>query len=366
MIGAQEFVDLLAEHGVDFFTGVPCSYLAGPIAVLGEAYLPAANEGIALAVAAGAASGGARPAMLAQNSGFGNLINPLTSLLMPYRIPALLVMTLRGWPDPNADEPQHRVMGKRTHQLLDTLGIAHRTVTADDDPEPAVKDLMAQLDEGLPAALLVAKGAVAGPPEGRDSAPTAGMGRDEVIDAVVELLPDALLVSTTGYASRALFARADSPACFYMQGSMGHASAFGLGVVLTGHHDRRVVVLDGDGAALMHLGAMATVGAAAPAHLVHIVLDNGSYESTGGQPTRSKSASFASTAEALGYRRWWSCRDLTEVRDALRISSRTVGPCLITVRTAVGAGSAPPRATSAISAPDIFRRFSKTVTEDRR
>jgi phosphonopyruvate decarboxylase len=174
---------------------------------------------------------------------------------------------------------------------------------------------------------------------------------------VAAALPEALLVATTGYTSRELYAVADSARCFYMQGSMGHAAAFGLGVAETVGKRRNVVVLDGDGAALMHLGTFATIGAAAPPNLIHILLDNGRYESTGGQPTSAR-ASFADAARALGYRRAWTCDGAAEVQRALRAAQAEPGPTLLAVRIQPVAGGAPPRATSAISAPEILHRFA--------
>jgi phosphonopyruvate decarboxylase len=167
MTAPEAFVASLDKQRFDFFTGVPCSYLGGPLSLLTEEgrYRPAVNEGAALALAAGATAGGARSVVFAQNSGLGNLINPLTSLLLPYRIPVLIVMSLRGWPDPNGDEPQHRVMGTSTHALFDTVGVPHRTLDGPgSDVDTALQELSEALTDGLPAALLVAKRSVSGAP----------------------------------------------------------------------------------------------------------------------------------------------------------------------------------------------------------
>nr|WP_296070319.1 phosphonopyruvate decarboxylase [uncultured Actinoplanes sp.] len=368
MIGTDTLLGELDRRGFDFFTGVPCSYLAGPIAALSAAgrYRPAANEGAALALAAGAVTGGRRAAVLMQNSGFGNLINPLTSLIMPYRIPVLVLMTLRGWPDPDGDEPQHRVMGLTTHGLLDLVGVRHWTLSSEDiDVAQPLKAADEELAEGRPAVLLVAKGAVANtevPSGAPDAGPAAQVlpGTGEAVAAVLDAFPGALFVSTTGYASRHLFAQGDSPRCFYMQGSMGHASAFALGVA-DAARDERVVLIDGDGAALMHLGSMATIGTARPPGLVHVLLDNGTYESTGGQRTTTAEVDFAGTAGALGYRHAVTCRGREESRRALREAARREGPVLVVVKTSAGAGPVPPRATAAMAAADIRARFAAAV-----
>ena len=363
MIPSAELVSTLDRHGFRRHTGVPCSYFAGVIAQLSaeRRYVAAANEGAALALAAGATAAGTRTSVFAQNSGFGNLLNPLTSLVMPYRLPALVFMTLRGWPDPDGDEPQHRVMGEATHRLLDGLGVWHATLTADAGDLRVVDEAVARTERGRPAFVLVEKGALGAEATRRQSENgrlERSPSRRAAIAAAVDGFPDALLVSTTGYASRELFALADSDRCFYLQGSMGHASAFGLGVALAIANDRTVVVLDGDGAALMHMGSMSTVGATAPPNLVHVILDNGAYESTGRQPTSSKTTSFAGVGRAAGYRTAVDCRTVAELRAALETAARTEGPHLIATRVAVSAGAPPPRATSAIAAPEIHSRFA--------
>jgi phosphonopyruvate decarboxylase len=365
MIPVAEFVSVLGEYGIGYHTGVPCSYLAGPIAQLTEQgrYVPAANEGTAVALAAGAQAGGVRAAVFAQNSGFGNMINPLTSLVMPYHLPVLVFMSLRGWPDPDADEPQHRVMGEATHSILDTLGVAHWTLgEACVDVRQVLRPAVDETAAGRPAFVLVQKGAVGThhsqrqrPREPRNEPlPT----RLEAIGIVIEGLPDALVIATTGYTSRELFGLADSDRYFYMQGSMGHASAFGLGVALARGDRRCVVVLDGDGAALMHLGSMSTVGAAAPIHLVHVIFDNGVYESTGSQVTSARTTSFTQVGAAVGYRTAAECRSGEAIHDALEVVAGTPGPHLIVIRTAGSTGAVPPRATSALSAPEIHARFA--------
>jgi phosphonopyruvate decarboxylase len=169
--------------------------------------------------------------------------------------------------------------------------------------------------------------------------------------------PQSLIVSTTGYISRGLFAVHDSPQAFYMQGSMGHASAFALGVAQAGGEDRRVLLLDGDGAALMHLGSMATLAAVAPPALVHVLIDNGVYESTGGQLTSVRSVDFGGVGSALGYAYVATCEDLACLQAALDVAAVHRGPALIVVRTAADIGAAPPRATSAVPAPVIAARF---------
>ncbi|WP_340557771.1 phosphonopyruvate decarboxylase [Streptomyces sp. GSL17-111] len=369
MITAQEFVDALEGRGFTASSGVPCSHFGGPIALLGEhgkQYVPAANEGAALAVAAGFSLAGRASYIMLQNSGLGNLINPLTSLVMTYRLPVLTFVSMRGWPDPADDEPQHEVMGPLCHPLLDELGLPHWTLRADDGVERYHSVLDAALDEfkaGRPPFVLVERGAVgkaAG--SGTKVADTGRMTSVEAIGVVRERAKEAVLVSTTGYTSREVFAEADGPGNFYMQGSMGHASALALGVALA-RPERTVVVLDGDGAALMHLGTLSVIGDQVPANLVHVVLDNGLHESTGGQRTTSGTTSFPDVAKAMGYRNVQRCATPGELDAFLRTALECDGPHLCAVPTRPRSGAVPPRATSALSAEEIKERFIRTLTE---
>ncbi|WP_432007527.1 phosphonopyruvate decarboxylase [Streptomyces parvus] len=359
MISNDEFCAALRARGFGFVAGVPCSFFSGPIDQLTRegVYLPAANEGAALAAAAGAAVAGHRSAVIAQNSGLGNLINPLTSLSQTYKIPVMVFMSLRGWPDPSKDEPQHAVMGTSTHQLLDAVGIAHVTVPADADAQSfgAVLDRAeAEMASGHTVFVLTEKGAIA---KHRSEGPEAvGLNRQEVLRAIESLLGEAAVISTTGYTSRELFGVTGSKQHFYMQGSMGHAAAFGLGVALR-TPDTPVVVLDGDGAAIMHLGTMSTVGAAGPGNLVHLVFDNGTYESTGGQATTSHATDFAAVGRAAGYASARTCRTLDDVTDGLAGALRGGGPHLLHVHVA-SAGTTFSRATAAMTTTEIRDGFA--------
>ncbi|MCS7477824.1 phosphonopyruvate decarboxylase [Umezawaea endophytica] len=363
MIGAPEFTAALLEHGYEFFTGVPCSYLGGPISVLSEQgrYVPAANEGAALAIAAGARMAGTRSATLLQNSGLGNLVNPLASLVLPYEIPVLVVVSLRGWPV-GTDEPQHEVMGRVSQSIMDGCGVDSALL------EPTVDSL----EEALAAAgkadlrgrsfcLLVPKGTVASVGSA-PAAPSGVLDRAKAVRIVAAHVGDAAVYSTTGYTSRELFAAADRAGNFYMQGSMGHALALGLGTALR-RPDRRVVVLDGDGAVLMHMGTLSTVGHLAPPNLLHVVLDNGSYASTGNQATTSTTVDWPELARANGYRQAWGCADGAELRAALSEAGKVPGPSLVAVRVRADETAAPPRASARLTLPGVRARFEREVAD---
>lgn len=360
----------LLGHGFELFAGVPCSFLAGLFALLQrrypDRYVAAANEGAALAVACGATLAGRRSAVLIQNSGLGNLVNPLASLASTFDIPVLLIIGYRGDPAGKPDEPQHALMGRATTSILDALGVAHRRLPATEDAAGAVLAWAGvEVAAGRTAAILVGRGVICDPPEQPPADETSGQTAAEDADAIDPvaaltrlsgLLRDELVVATTGYASRRLFAYGDRPGNFYMQGSMGHAISIGLGLALS-RPDRRVVVVDGDGAALMHLGALATVGARAPANLTHLVLDNGRYESTGGQPTESERVDFEAVARACGYRHMAGCRSAGQLDERLAAALRAPGPALLHVRVATSPVS-PPRATASLSPHELRRRFA--------
>jgi phosphonopyruvate decarboxylase len=364
MIGADDFCQALAERHIDYVTGVPCSYLAGPISALTRQgrYVPAVNEGAALAMACGAVAAGTRAAVMAQNSGLGNLINPLTSLQIPYAIPLWVFMSLRGWPDPGGDEPQHAVMGAVTHTTLDILGVPHWTLGPGDDGQ-ALRKILDEagpgVESGKAAFVLCAKGSVGGATDGSPHGGVPGLDRAEALDLILSRHSGGPVVATTGYMSRHLFAYRDLPGNFYMQGSMGHAAAFGLGLAM--HQRQRVVVLDGDGAALMHLGTMSTIGAAAPVDLLHVIFDNGAYESTGRQPTSAATTDFPLMARAAGYATAHHAATAGEIQAALGAADGVPGPHLLAVRVRPGHGTVPSRATSALPAHEIFRRFAGAV-----
>lgn len=367
MIPAEEFCAVLERHGYAFYTGVPCSFFQGPIEIASRRsqlrYVAAADEGAALGIAAGAALAGARPVVLLQSSGFGNLVNPLTSLSMTYGIPALLFVSLRAYPDGYREEPQHRVMTAVLQPLLDALGLPARPL-----PERAdgLERLVHEADErflaGGPTVVLVPRGSIGTWPA--EAAPANGptLSRAEAVACVVDELPErAVVVSTTGLISRELFAARDLPGNFYMQGSMGHAMAMALGMALR-CASRPVVVLDGDGAVLMHMGTLSTIGSCAPANLVHVVLDNEAYESTGSQATTSSRTRLDGVAEACGYRHVSRCRDAHGLRRALAAAGREPGPTFVLVKVSRRPAPEPPRVTTRHLPADITRRVHHSLT----
>ncbi|TCT03526.1 phosphonopyruvate decarboxylase [Aquabacter spiritensis] len=376
MIDAADFLEQARGRGVDFVTGVPCSFLTPLInAAASDPRAPwvvATSEGEAVAIAAGAWFAGRLPLVLMQNSGLGNAVNPLTSLNWPFRIPVLLAVSRRGAPDIK-DEPQHELMGAITPDLLDLMRVPRVPFPAEAAGiGPALDAAAAGLAATRqPHAFVVGKDDLA--PSGLDepAAPPRPPGRRAdlpgdgglppsrmtALALALDRLPsDAAVVATTGYCGRELFTLRDEPRFLYLVGAMGAASAVGLGIALC--TPRPVIVFDGDGAALMKLGNLATIGARAPDTLIHIVFDNERHASTGGQRTVSPGIDFAGIAQACGYRLALSCRDQAGFAAALDAAAGARGPVLVHAKVSADPVPGLGRPTVAPSAvADRFRAF---------
>ena len=323
MIEASEFVGPATRLGFDFWAGVPCSFLTPFINyTIGDdslTYISAANEGDAVAAATGAALGGHRAVAMMQNSGLGNAVSPLTSLNFVFRIPILLIVTLRGEPG-RPDEPQHELMGQITPAILDTMQIAWDWFPESrEDVDKVLQKAVAHMDStGTPYALIMKKGMVAPYPLQEAGKPArAGAGkiarkaedgverpsRQAVLQQLIadSNVTETVLIASTGFNGRELYAIADRPNQLYMVGSMGCAASLGLGLSLA-RPDKKVIVVDGDGAVLMRMGNMATVGAYGGGNFYHLLLDNHVHESTGGQATVSPVVDFPAVAAACAYR----------------------------------------------------------------
>ena len=372
MIEASAFLDAARQNGIGFYTGVPCSFLTPLINRTASdrtlRYVGAASEGEAVAVAAGAWLAGRETAVMCQNSGLGNAVNPLTSLNTPFRIPTLLIVTWRGQPG-LGDEPQHELMGRITHSLLDAMGVSHRRFP--DQPDaiaPVLAEACAAMaQDGLPFALVLEQGSLREETLDEASRASAQPGRRvdlanhgerptrlAVLERLLAAVPgDAPIIVTTGKAGRELFTLSDREQHLYQVGSMGCASPMGLGVALT--TGRRTIVLDGDGAALMKLGSLATIGAYRPAGLLHVLLDNGVHDSTGGQATVSPGVDFAGVALACGYAHAFECDSLAGFTTAFAETLSLDGPTLLHVRIRPGSLAKLGRPT--VAPHEVARRF---------
>ena len=314
MLDQKLVFEKLASLGVDFFTGVPDSYLNVfcdyALEYLRDKNVIAANEGNAAAIAAGhyIASGNI-PLVYMQNSGIGSALNPLVSLAdrRVYSVPMILLIGWRGQGDSEADHPQHTFQGEITTKLMDDIEIPYSILTDDIDDfnEAAEKAVRYCRSQRRAYALIAPKGVMAGEKKNTSGAEYS-MSREEAIELIIDAMPkNAIFFATTGRAARELYflrekRGEDHSRDFLNIGAMGHVSSFALGVALE-KSDRPLVVLDGDGAAIMHLGALATIGTRRLPNLIHIVLNNGAHESVGNQPSAGQSIDFTKIAEACGY-----------------------------------------------------------------
>ncbi|MBI1734058.1 MAG: phosphonopyruvate decarboxylase [Candidatus Rokubacteria bacterium] len=374
MISGRDVAALLEQNGIDFTAGVPCSLVGDVIAVLERhprvPYIAAAREDAAVGLAAGAWFAGRRPAVLMQNSGLGTSLNALASLSLMYGLPLLLLVTWRGYQ--GKDAPEHILTGEITPRLLDLLGIPHRVLSeasARDDIAWAVHETDARRQ---PVALVVPPRVVEAGGVGEGSAhgkgadgsihhsplaplpwaepsptPPAGaprlvptISRREALGVALERLGNEPVVHANGYICRESFSLGDRPQNFYMIGSMGLASAIGLGLAL-GNPARRSVVFDGDGNLLMNLGILATVAATAPANFVHVVFDNEVYGSTGNQASPSRHVRLDRLAAAAGYRRVAAVTEPGDLDAAIREALATPGPHFVLVKTTADEAEVP-------------------------
>jgi phosphonopyruvate decarboxylase len=364
-ISGKEFVALLEAQGYDFFAGVPCSLMDSVIGALEShprlPYVPAVREDVAVGLAAGAWLAGRAPMVLMQNSGLGTSLNALVSLSLMYRLPALLLVTWRGYE--GKDAPEHLLMGQISPSLLDLIGVPHRVLTA----ERAGEDIgwaRAEAERlSQPVALLLPPRVLeTGAPAHADPSPTVPLppltasspavlrppriSRLEALRAALAAVGDAPVVHANGYICRESFAVSDRPQNFYMIGSMGLASAIAVGVALA-RPDRKTVIFDGDGNLLMNLGILPMIGGGPimgrgrPRNLVHVVFDNGLYGSTGNQLSPSRHVGLDRLALAAGYASAVVVMEPAALTQAVSATLASEGPHFILARVTAEEQPAP-------------------------
>ena len=307
---------LIRILGADFYTGVPdsqlkalCDYLMETYGIDPKHHIIAANEGNCTALAAGYhLATGKVPVVYMQNSGEGNIINPVASLLNDkvYAIPVVFIIGWRGEPGTH-DEPQHIYQGEVTLKLLEDMDIAAFVIgkeTTEEELAEKMAQFRALLSTGKDVAFVVRKGALTDAPKVEYRNDNA-MVREEIIRHIVKASGEDPIVSTTGKASRELFetrvANGQSHKYdFLTVGSMGHSSSIALGVAIN-RPGQRIWCVDGDGAVLMHMGSMAVLGSNPPKNLIHVVINNGAHETVGGMPTVAGSIDLVAVARACGY-----------------------------------------------------------------
>ena len=315
MLDQKLVFEALAEQGVTYFTGVPDSYLNGfcnyALANFPSRNIIAANEGNAVGIACGHYFATKEiPLVYMQNSGLGNVVNPLASLAEHdvYAVPMILLIGWRGQGNTEPNHPQHRLQGEITPGMLDVMHIPYSILKDDDaDFKAVIEKAAAYCRENRRSyALIAPKGVMAAAEKANNVDDVYPMSREEAIEVILDHMPaDTVYSATTGRATRELFflreRRNETKAHDYLNvGSMGHASSVALGIALE-KPERHVVCLDGDSACMMHMGAMTMVSKLDAPNFLHVVLNNGAHESVGGQPSAGHRVDFTKIAEACGY-----------------------------------------------------------------
>ena len=345
----EDFVDVL---DCEFYTGVPdsqikalCNYLMNTYGIDEKRHIIAANEGNCTALAAGYhLATGKVPVIYMQNSGEGNIINPVASLLNDkvYAIPAIFVIGWRGQPGIH-DEPQHIYQGEITCKLLDLMDIENFTIDKDtsvEDIKNVMEDYNNLVKSGKQVAFVIKKGALTYD-EKIEYKNNNEMIREEIIEQIVKVSDENPIISTTGKASRELFEIREKnnqshKYDFLTVGSMGHTSSIALAVAIN-KPEEKIWCIDGDGSALMHLGAMAVIGNSNPSNLVHVVINNEAHETVGGMPTVTNTLDLVEIAKACGYSYATSVDNFNDLDDELEKVKNNDQLSFVEIKSSIGA-----------------------------
>lgn len=353
MINVKDFYDALRENGVDFFCGVPDSLLKSFCAYVAtnapsQNHVITANEGAAIALAAGYHIGTGKPALVyMQNSGLGNAVNPLLSLADKevYSIPLILLIGWRGEPNIK-DEPQHIKQGKVTLKLLEAMDIEYSIVDDESDSIEIIRSAVeTSVRKSMPYAIVVKKNSFANyciPNDDSCIKPDLTLTREEALRIVIDSFPmNSIVVSTTGMLSRELFELREEKKevhnhDFLTVGSMGHTSQIALGISLA-NPTKNVYCLDGDGGVLMHMGSYAVLGSLKPLNLKTILFNNGAHDSVGGQPTIGFQTDFQNIFKGFGFSSTFISHNTRQLKDSLIELNQKQGPCFLEIRVKKGA-----------------------------
>jgi len=340
MLETKTFGNHLKALGFEFYTGVPCSFLKDLINYsINECnYIAAANEGDAVAIAAGAYLGGRKPVVLMQNSGLTNAISPLTSLTYPFEIPIIGFVSLRGEPGLQ-DEPQHELMGEITVKMLDLMQIKWEFLSPIDHVARKQVQKATDIIERKETFFFVVKKGTFTSEKLNNDLWEKGENKKKTRKTAIDEMPsryetlrtinqfkdeNTIQLATTGKTGRELYEIEDAVNNFYMVGSMGCVSSLGLGLAYT-RKDKDVIIIDGDGSMLMRMGSLATNGYYQPKNMLHILLDNLSHDSTGGQRTVSNNVNFVEITAACGYENSYYVHSLEELQAKIVEWKKTKG-----------------------------------------
>ncbi len=342
--------DTLKNAGFNFYSGVPCSFLASLInyAINEAEFVMSANEGDAVAACAGAQLAGRKSIVLMQNSGLTNAVSPLTSLNYSFKLPVLGFVSLRGEPG-LGDEPQHELMGVITEKMLDLMNVRWEYLSSEiDEVKEQIIRAASVIDNNQSFFFVVRKGTLDNVElkskplnvnrnkltRFKTTKPEMPL-RMNVLESVSRLkADDTVLLASTGKAGRELFEFGDAPNNLYMVGSMGTISSMGLGLAL--NTDKKVVAIEGDGALLMRMGNLATNGYYSPSNLLHILIDNNCHDSTGGQFTVSANVDFVQLAASCGYSNSIYIHSLNELEEEILRWKRNPGLSFLYIRVRRG------------------------------
>lgn len=343
----ERFIEIV---GAEFYTGVPdsrlkplCDYLVNEYGI-SDKHVICANEGNCTALAAGYhMATGKVPMVYMQNSGIGNIINPVASLLNDkvYGIPCIFVVGWRGEPGLH-DEPQHIFQGEVTIKLLEDMEISTFVLTSDvteNELEEQMNKFREILSQGKSVAFVIKDKALKYDAKVKYNNDNS-MTREDIVKHIVEVSKEDIIVSTTGKASRELFEIREAnnqshKYDFLTVGSMGHASSIAMGIAMI-KKDKKIWCIDGDGAALMHMGAMAVLGANSPDNIVHIVINNAAHETVGGMPTVAGVVDLVQIAKGCGYQEVYSVDDFEKLDEILRKVKETNSLSFVEIKAAIG------------------------------
>lgn len=364
---AKDLIIEFKRYGIGPYIEVPCSILAPVISELEKdpacEVMNPVNEAVAMGLAAGSYLATKKvPVVLMQNSGLCNAMNAVTSLYQIYGIPVLFLISWRGEPG-KGDAPEHDIMGTNLKKILRILEVPYKVLSRKNFKKEVRGIINTVKKTNHPAALLLRDGIMDGG-KPRPSKTCCGLTKRDAIEIIVSLSDSrAYYVATNGFISRETFyalRRRGAEAAglsFYMLGSMGHALSIGMGIARYSRSGRKIIILDGDGGCLMHLGSMASIDKIKDSRLVHVVLDDGFYASTGNQRTVSGNIDFCSVARGCGYKNTDTLNGKSDLRKRFPLILRQSGPTFVRVMVSKKTGRRTPRVSDAYSCEEIRGNF---------